>query len=1038
MRKCLLFIFVSILCSFNVKAQPPSYSGGMKTWFFNGRYHAYYHSPGFDYTKDMTYWVFGGLGQDEFDSSTLKTIAPYFLLTAGQDWNGLTTAPGGTLRCRIIVVGDQGSFDNSYANDFTYAFANMPSDTANHTIFTSVGISIGVSNMWTFLLNRNSIGNAYRNIFGVTVSMSGTSVTNGSDLQTWATGRRHMVFYGNPAGDGNAGTPFAFSQFLYSDLPGTPNVTKRLKWNPTGTHSNNTWGQVSNINSFFNNVGTDSSNNGFIYTAYAYGDPFTNLGPTAVAGPNQVVGCGATTTTLDGSGSYDTDGSIVSYAWTKISGPSGGTITSPSSATTGITGLNAGLYAYRLLVTDNEGATDDDTVEIFQTTICPSTNRIVLSPSDDHMPWSGNGRMNLFVTPGNGKKIDTLSSIYSYELPIIDIFQLGDSNYNHLKIQMRNGTGVANQIWRADVYDSLRNNLWNTTFDQSYFPQNAWMTVPGSPDTISKAARYVKFTLNTATSFVTEIAIYGDKVSKASTFVSKIITPTVLTDPGIKHLGMSDIGNIDTTTILLASGLPLAGAFRHPNNEGVWKHNWTNTFSNQNFVIDTYGSMAPILIFNKRHGVAGSMYNNGASIKASSLTDSSYSIMSTLNLLKDIPKGTDSTSSAQWALNSAKTFGILAGLWGNNPSANLSRFTIGRNFGSSSLASGQGFLQYLELDNEPDKDFVNTPSYGQAYMSPEVQHAKYRAAHDTIVAIDPSMKTSAGALYSADTMKFKALAVIDFWKTGIKNNSPFDRLSFNQYMSNNYGGQPQSNGQAISPEQFRTAEQMVTFGRFRDRYFPGMDMQWTEIGYSITTSPYQVFAVTGMADSVVAAAMQMRATEQAMRVPNVVTTVYQYKYTSDGSSPFGGMRMLLMKFSFPVVEIYKNPTWYAYALRSNTLWNYKGWSTTIVDGDSTSVSLVRRDHNSNPLLKAYTVWKGTYSGSTTSNYVVNVGNAQSATLVTWAQGDEDGVSTSLTITNGQVTIPTVSEMPAYLMVQLKTTTPPYPFRVKGLRYKMKN
>jgi hypothetical protein len=67
---------------------------------------------------------------------------------------------------------------------------------------------------------------------------------------------------------------------------------------------------------------------------------------------------------LNGAASSDQDGVISSYAWVKLSGPTGGDITSPTSATTTVTNLTTGTYAYKLTVTDNEGATDTDTVNV--------------------------------------------------------------------------------------------------------------------------------------------------------------------------------------------------------------------------------------------------------------------------------------------------------------------------------------------------------------------------------------------------------------------------------------------------------------------------------------------------------------------------------------------------------------------------------------------------------------------------------------------------------------------------------------------------
>jgi hypothetical protein len=70
----------------------------------------------------------------------------------------------------------------------------------------------------------------------------------------------------------------------------------------------------------------------------------------------------ANSTTLNGSASKDPDGSIVSYAWSRVSGPLQFTIVSPAAVTTALTNLVAGIYTFRLKVTDNKGATHQDDV----------------------------------------------------------------------------------------------------------------------------------------------------------------------------------------------------------------------------------------------------------------------------------------------------------------------------------------------------------------------------------------------------------------------------------------------------------------------------------------------------------------------------------------------------------------------------------------------------------------------------------------------------------------------------------------------------
>ncbi|MFN8250507.1 MAG: tandem-95 repeat protein [Ferruginibacter sp.] len=88
-----------------------------------------------------------------------------------------------------------------------------------------------------------------------------------------------------------------------------------------------------------------------------------NIPPTANAGPDQNITLPTSTVSLSGSGT-DPDGSITAYLWTKISGPTAGTITSPNTAATTVTGLVAGTYQFELRVTDNSGAFGRDTMII--------------------------------------------------------------------------------------------------------------------------------------------------------------------------------------------------------------------------------------------------------------------------------------------------------------------------------------------------------------------------------------------------------------------------------------------------------------------------------------------------------------------------------------------------------------------------------------------------------------------------------------------------------------------------------------------------
>lgn len=131
-----------------------------------------------------------------------------------------------------------------------------------------------------------------------------------------------------------------------------------------------------------------------------------NLAPVANAGTNIVLTLPVNSTSLNGSGT-DADGAITGYLWTKIAGPSAGTLTNATSAVASLSGLVQGVYQYRLRVTDNAGATASDTVQV---TVNPAPN----------VPPTANAGNNITITlpvnstPLNGSGTDTDGTITGY------------------------------------------------------------------------------------------------------------------------------------------------------------------------------------------------------------------------------------------------------------------------------------------------------------------------------------------------------------------------------------------------------------------------------------------------------------------------------------------------------------------------------------------------------------------------------------------------------------------------------------------------
>jgi dienelactone hydrolase len=89
-----------------------------------------------------------------------------------------------------------------------------------------------------------------------------------------------------------------------------------------------------------------------------------NQSPKSNAGVDISITLPVNSVQLNGNNSSDPDGTIKTYSWTKISGPSQFTISNTGIVNPVFSNLAAGVYTLRLTVTDNNGATGTDEINI--------------------------------------------------------------------------------------------------------------------------------------------------------------------------------------------------------------------------------------------------------------------------------------------------------------------------------------------------------------------------------------------------------------------------------------------------------------------------------------------------------------------------------------------------------------------------------------------------------------------------------------------------------------------------------------------------
>jgi hypothetical protein len=183
----------------------------------------------------------------------------------------------------------------------------------------------------------------------------------------------------NPMNDSVPGSAY----FSFEDLGGGSHCCWNSMYDPSATNwtsvgvlgPNNTPSQVYPGNPGYNAMGTYIAPENIFQWMLRQGDT-TMIGnftpPVANAGSNITLIYPVNSTTLNGSGSTDPNGgTIVSYTWSMVSGPSQYTLANDSSATPLVSNLAIGTYVFQLAVTDDLGLSDTTQVQVLATFILP-------------------------------------------------------------------------------------------------------------------------------------------------------------------------------------------------------------------------------------------------------------------------------------------------------------------------------------------------------------------------------------------------------------------------------------------------------------------------------------------------------------------------------------------------------------------------------------------------------------------------------------------------------------------------------------------
>lgn len=754
--------------------------------------------------------------------------------------------------------------------------------------------------------------------------------------------------------------------------------------------------------------GSTASNNVWMWLlSVTYG--MSNANPTADAGLTQTLDLGTTSTTVNGSASYDADGSIASYSWSFITGS--GTITSPSSASTTVTGLLNGRYRLRLVVTDNLGATGSDTISIIIT-----GPRYKLSLGGGNM--FRNGGRSSAVPIQNLLDGDTTNNACplgyatgGIDLPFTGIIKL-DSVYQNITMSMRNLSGGGSDVFTYWFYNDFKTDSIPVTVQST---TNGWKYLDSNVTKgIHFPVRWVIWRTSICMANVSEFNIYGRAVDTAHRIFPNPVPPPIL--PFNEFVGTAING--DEPDTLFNSVGSVRQFFGH------WYIDSSATFnqSARNFIFSFWGNQ-PFQALLRSAGLKV-YYTMFSAIRAfhSPVPSSPLNYNSFDDNTKNMPIGADSVSPAAWIACAQNAYAIT--LWGGRNSSG-SYGPHSATSGGSAAGKGLNYFDGYEEGNESNASWST-----KRYQDSRVRMAKQSAVYDAhmgtlgsymgVKVADPTMKVGIGAHVNIDSMVIKTDALYNYWLRGY-NNQAYDYLAVNQYFTGT-GEQafstPSPNGS--SPGVFRWHEKAVALVDIMRRYMPGVEIDISEFGWDKNGNTSYSALAHGSLDSEVVQANNIHLAFQIGREAGI-TSMKQYRSRDEG----------VLENSGDFVTSGQSSGWPSY-----TRWAANYWMSTmktrlsgygsvlplmVLNGDSTGLYILKYEA---PLNDTVTIvlQSGAYNDAT-FNTTIDVGSSTWVRKINMLKGDKDGVETMLTPSGGSVSLAGVGETPVYVQYIRTSLTP---------------
>lgn len=254
----------------------------------------------------------------------------------------------------VNITGTASDPDGSISSYLWERVSGASTAILSNTATATVTVSALTAGVYTFRLTvtDNKAATAFDEVNVTVVAANQSPVANaGIDISiTLPTNSTNIIGSGNDPDGSIAG-------YSWSQVSGPNTATLANALTATVSVSGLIQGTYVFRNTVTDNKGATSSDD---MTVVVLAAPI-NKPPVANAGLDKSITLPVNSTIINGTGT-DPDGTISSYAWSFITGPSTPALVNQNTANVTVNNLAAGSYTFRLKVTDNSGASATDDV----------------------------------------------------------------------------------------------------------------------------------------------------------------------------------------------------------------------------------------------------------------------------------------------------------------------------------------------------------------------------------------------------------------------------------------------------------------------------------------------------------------------------------------------------------------------------------------------------------------------------------------------------------------------------------------------------